>query len=221
MGSKNRHAKDILPYLAKDYGKLYLEPFCGGCNIIDKILGDRWGNDIDEDLICLWQAVSDGWLPPQNFTEEEYNLIKTQPTSPLKGYAAFALSYGAKKWGGWRRDKEGKRDYVAEAYRNAIKQFPKLKGVKFTCDNYINIDVSGAIIYCDPPYENTTKYNTKFNHQQFWDWCREMSKKNMVYVSEYNAPEDFECVWYKQVNSSLTKNTGGKKNVEKLFRLYN
>jgi len=29
--------------------------------------------------------------------------------------------------------------------------------------------------------------------------------------------KDFKCIWSKQVNSSLTKDTGSKKNIEKLF----
>ena len=40
-----------------------------------------------------------------------------------------------------------------------------------------------------------------------------------VFVSEYNAPEDFKCVWEKEINSSLTKDTGSKKATEKLFTL--
>lgn len=38
-----------------------------------------------------------------------------------------------------------------------------------------------------------------------------------VFVSEYTAPDDFVCVWSKQVNNSLTKDTGSKKGVECLF----
>jgi hypothetical protein len=38
-------------------------------------------------------------------------------------------------------------------------------------------------------------------------------------VSEYQMPNDFICVWSKKVNSSLTKDTGSKKGVEKLFTL--
>lgn len=40
-----------------------------------------------------------------------------------------------------------------------------------------------------------------------------------VFVSEYNAPDDFECIWVKEVNNSLTKDTGGKKGIEKLFKI--
>jgi len=39
-----------------------------------------------------------------------------------------------------------------------------------------------------------------------------------VFVSEYSAPDDFACVWSKEVNNSLTKDTGSKKGFECLFR---
>ena len=43
MGSKNRHARDIIPILMKEHtsAMLYVEPFVGGANIIDKIPADR------------------------------------------------------------------------------------------------------------------------------------------------------------------------------------
>lgn len=57
------------------------------------------------------------------------------------------------------------------------------------------------------------------NCHVFWQWCREkVQQGHDIFVSEYQAPEDFICVWEKQVNSSLTKNTGAKKNVERLFQ---
>ena len=72
---------------------------------------------------------------------------------------------------------------------------------------------------CDPPYQGATKYKDSFDHEKFWDWCREKAREgHSVFVSEYNAPDDFECLWEKEIVSSLTKNTGEKKATEKLFR---
>ena len=70
------------------------------------------------------------------------------------------------------------------------------------------------------PYKSTTKYKDDFNHDKFYAWCREKRKEgHTIFVSEYWMPEDFKCVWQKEVNSSLTKDTGSKKAVEKLFTL--
>ena len=32
-----------------------------------------------------------------------------------------------------------------------------------------------------------------------------------IFVSEYSMPDDFKCVWQKEIVSSLTKNNGSKK----------
>nr|WP_319571429.1 DNA adenine methylase [uncultured Draconibacterium sp.] len=42
MGSKNRIAKHILPIILKNRtNELYVEPFVGGANLIDKVDGER------------------------------------------------------------------------------------------------------------------------------------------------------------------------------------
>jgi len=223
MGRKNRHSKDILPIILSNRKKdqWYVEPFVGGANIIDKVDGKRIGADINEYLISLWGAVSNGWMPPKDITEEQYNRMKKEKSvDPLTGYSAFALSYGGKFFGGWRRDSKGDRDYVDEAYRNAAEQFPKLSGVTFIKSDYKNLIIpDNSLIYCDPPYANTTGYRDRgFDHKEFWEWCRTMAKNgHTIFVSEYSAPEDFKCVWEKPVTSSLTKDTGSKRNVERLF----
>ena len=42
-----------------------------------------------------------------------------------------------------------------------------------------------------------------------------------VFISEYNAPSDFECIWSKDAKSSLSANGhigGNKCSTEKLFK---
>ena len=55
----------------------------------------------------------------------------------------------------------------------------------------------GDVVYCDPPYKGTDgRYRGgKFNNEQFWEWVR--TRNYPVYVSEYNAPDDFQSVWAK------------------------
>ena len=59
------------------------------------------------------------------------------------------------------------------------------------------------------------------DHDNYYEWCREMKKQgHTIFISEYNMPEDFICVWESNpISSSLTKNTGSKKSIEKLFTL--
>lgn len=228
MGSKNRHAKELLPIILKNRyeGQCYVKPFVGGANMIDKVDGWRIGSDCNHYLVALLKELGDGWLPPEDVTEAEYNAMKDDPGSyepHLVGYVGFQLSYGAMWFGSYRRDNEGKRNYANEAYRNVAKQATKLKGIDFRLKPYRELLVPAqSLIYCDPPYEGTTKYKANsgdFDHNDFWQWCREKVRQGHdVFVSEYQAPDDFVCVWEKQVNSSLTKDTGAKKNTERLFQ---
>lgn len=226
MGSKSRHAKEMLPIILKGRkpGQFYVEPFVGGANMIDKVDGDRLGADIHEYLIAMWQAVSDGWQPPAVVTEDDYNNIrknKEDYPAELVGYVGFSLSYGGKWFGGWRRDSVGKRDYVEESRKGALKQFPRVVGVKFVHSSYDKLVMpTGSLIYCDPPYKGTTKYKDDFDHEKFYDWCRAKRQEgHTIFISEYEMPGDFLCVWSKEVTNSLTKNTGAKKGIEKLFTL--
>lgn len=45
---------------------------------------------------------------------------------------------------------------------------------------------------------------------------RKWSKDNIVIISEQNAPEDFKCIWEKEVSRSI-KATDKSKSTEKLF----
>lgn len=226
MGSKNRIAKEILPIMIKNRkeNQFWVEPFVGGANMIDKVNGNRIGADINKYLIACLNSIANGWIPDSKWSELLYNDIKNNKDeySPaMVGYAGFALSYGGKWFGGWRRDSEGKRDCPLEAHKNAVKQQPFLKGIKFIESSYNKLEIpNNSIIYCDPPYASTTKYKDEFDHNKFWDWCEiQVKKGHTVFVSEYNAPKNWKCIWEKEIVSSLTKNTGSKKGIEKLFTL--
>lgn len=226
MGSKNRIAKDILPIMLsyKTTEMTWVEPFVGGANMIDKVTGKRIGADINpyliEALVDIRDSVAELPKTNQEFTEQDYKNLRSSDDYQHKGYAGFAFSYSGKWLGGWCRDKPQKRDYVNEAYKNALKQSPKLQGVEFICSSYDELTIPpNSLIYCDPPYANTTKYRTDFDHAKFWEWCRTKTKAgHVVFISEYNAPDDFECVWQKSIVSSLTKDTGSKRGIEKLFK---
>lgn len=46
---------------------------------------------------------------------------------------------------------------------------------------------------------------------------RKWSKTNIVYISELQAPDDFECVWEREVSRNI-KVAGKSRAVERLFR---
>ena len=211
-------------------GRTWVEPFVGGANMIDKVDGKRIGADLNEYLIDFFNEFKKGWTPPEHVTKEEYYTIKENKENDTKMtlWAGICCSYGGKWFGGWVNDyKENRRlkngrlpNYQKESKNNILKQLPRIKDVEFIHSSYQDLEIPpNSLIYCDPPYEGTTKYKTgDFNHTEFWGWCRKKTKEgHQVFISEYNAPDDFKCVYSKEVNSSLTKETGSKKANEKLF----
>lgn len=227
MGSKNRLAKHLLPIILKNRKpeQWYVEPFVGGANMIDKVEGNRIGADSNEYLIALPKEMQLKSFNPPEVSEQLYNDVKSNKDNYpdwLVGYVGFQLSYGAMWFGSYRRDKAGIRDYSSEAIRNLTKQINNIVDVDFINCDYDDISMpSDSIIYCDPPYQNTVGYKANkeaFNHDKFWEWCRDQAKAgHEVFISEYNAPDDFICVFEREQVSSLTKNTGSKKGIECLF----
>lgn len=228
MGSKRRIAKDILPIILKDRkeGQYYVEPFCGGCNSLDKVVNPRIANDVNPYLIALFKELQ-VQIPfnPPFFTEDCYKPMRDNKDNYPAwhvGYVGFNLTYASRFFEGWARDKTGEQCFNANAKSNLTKQQHLLQGVEFNRGQYHELVIpDNSLIYCDPPYKGTKEYkDKKFDYNKFYNWCRDMViKGHTVFVSEYNMPDDFECVWEKEIVSSLTKDTGAKKGTEKLFKL--
>lgn len=231
MGSKNRIAKHLLPIMLEEANKhgitKWVEPFVGGANMIDKVPDsfERIGYDYNEYLIAMFNSLQNGWIP-EPYTKEDYIYIRANKdeNKHVTGWVGINCSYSGKWFGGYAgtvNTKGGVRDYQVEAARNTLKQMKDLVNVKFESSNVFDLDIENSLIYCDPPYKDTTKYsNGTFDHDKFYKWCREKAKSNIVFVSEYSAPDDFIEVWSQEVKSSLSANgvTGGNKvSVEKLF----
>lgn len=196
--------------------------------MIDKIqCKKRIGNDIHKELIAMFKEIQNGWEFPLHISEDEYNAVKENKSAYSDAYVGlvgFNATFGAKYFGGYARgfkvDKVTPRDMSNEALRNLSKQIPNIMDVEFLCSDYKNnkySELKNAVIYCDPPYQNTTRYKTDdFDYDEFWEWCRRMSEYNFVFISEYNAPEDFKCIWSKSVTTSL-KVHKHENRTEKLF----
>ena len=239
MGSKARLAADWLPIILSDRkpGQVYVEPFSGGCNMIDKVPGLRVANDSNKYLQAFWdQFVHNHWTPPEYVGPGVYKIFrehvknrtlgKEPEIQAFAGWIGICCSYRGKWFGGFAGRNTGKtgklRDYQAEALRNVEKQKPLLLNVQFRSQEYNDFPIPpNSIIYCDPPYLDTTGYDADFDHVSFWNWARQQARDgHSVYVSEYQAPPDFQCVATKNINNSLSSNgtSGGfTQGVEKLF----
>ena len=97
-----------------------------------------------------------------------------------------------------------------------VEQLEHLQPPKVIKKDYRDVSIKeNSIIYCDPPYEGTKGYKTKFNHKGFWQYVRE--SPCMVVVSEYNAPDDFSCIAKKETRTTMDSNSNRKHVEEKLF----
>ena len=202
-------------------GQWWVEPFVGGANMIDKVEGNRMGNDSNEFLIALLIAMRDGYIPPTDISKELYYAIKSRPADypkELVGFVGFLCSFGGKWFGGYAFNKKG-NNYAERGSRCIVKQAKNLDGVVFKFGSYLELEIpENSLIYCDPPYADTCKYKDDFNHDIFWNWCRTQAKRgHTIFISEYSAPNDFVCVKEIQHKTILDKNSQYPR-IEKLFR---
>ena len=237
MGSKNRIAKDILPIMLenRDADDYFVDIFAGGMNLVDKVEGKRVANDKNKYLIAMWEGLRDNRSRPYKISRDLYNCArdvyrgldnKMNMDDFMVGWIGFMASYNGRFFdGGYSGHCVGKtkRDYISESIRNTEKQLKSLEGVVFTNLDYkeIKFKHKNCVIYCDPPYKDTKQYDISknFNHKDFWNWCRDLSNDGYkVFISEYNAPDDFTCVWEKEVSNTISKDIKFKA-VERLFTL--
>ena len=106
-----------------------------------------------------------------------------------------------------------------------LERLERIDEVKATNKSYRDFsEVSGAILYLDPPYEGASQksYINSFDSQEFYDWAFEMSKNNIVIISSYSiSDERFEVVYsFDKARSTLQSGTRTDK-CEKLFMVKN
>lgn len=238
MGSKSKIVDGILPIIQQrieDYNiKKYIEPFCGGCNVIDKVKCDeRIASDNQKYLIELLKNVDKVKSLPNEITREHYSEVRECFNKRLNtfedwyiGAIGFLASYNGRFFdGGYARIVNTKigtvRNYYKEAKENLIEQIPRLQGIEFENIDYrYYSDFKDCLFYLDPPYKDKKQYGSSkgFDHDEFWSWCRHMSENNIVLISENNAPLDFECIWQQEVKRTIDNNKRVKA-VEKLFEI--
>lgn len=225
LGGKSKIRKQIAAFLEslRKPNQVYFEPFVGGGWVLQEMSGGRIASDGNKALIAMYQALQDGWTPPDFVSEDEYNQVKLDcdKNSPMLAFCGFGCSFAGKWFGGYARS-EGKDCYAATSKRSLMKQLPMIQDVKFEHRLFHEWSPKNALIYCDPPYQGTTQYGAfdGFDHELFWQTIRDwVNNGNTVIVSEYNAPDDFVCVkeMTSQMGLSVGNTTNRPKRVEKLF----
>lgn len=223
LGGKTKIAKPIAEIISKSSGGCFVSLFCGSCVIESLVKAEtKILNDKHEYLIAMYRALQDGYELPENISKEEYYEIKANKDrdKALAGFVGFGCSFGGKWFGGYGTNRAG-RNYCLEAKKHTHNLWGGIKDATFTCLDYRDVEIpENAVVYADPPYAGTTGYSTSkgFDYNEFWGYMRELSKTHTVFISEEKAPDDFECVWSKEVKRVLDVNKSNiKPKVEKLF----
>lgn len=188
----------------------------------------RIAGDTNPYLIAMYQRLLEGWIPPDEITEETYHWARNFPEKlppELVGFIGFGCSFGGKWFAGYARNNQN-RNYCRESKRTLLRQTELLKGASFYPTSYevwsFLSSTDPLLIYCDPPYEGATGYPwcKDFDYTKFWQTMRDWSQYNTVLISEYQAPDDFEIIWEKPVKSSVCRDRGTQDSnrIERLFK---
>lgn len=221
LGGKFRIAKPLCAYLeSRRAGRYFVEPFCGGLNITAGMSGPRLASDASPYLFSLYKALREGWRPPDAVTEEMYAAQNNtrDPSDPLTAFIGYGCSFGGKFFGGYARSARN-RNYCLEASGSLARKLARCAEVQFALCSYERLTPGTSLVYCDPPYANTTGYSAtgEFDSAAFWQRCREWVRAGAtVLVSEYAAPADFACVWSIETKTDM-HGEGRKGRTEKLF----
>jgi site-specific DNA-adenine methylase len=216
-GGKYRHGNEIARVIKDIYDKQapnsivgYIEPFCGMCGVYRHVVNllpkklKYIASDQHDSLILMWKALQEGWTPPKSCDAIKFDKLKHSEPSPEKAYIGFGTSFGGIYYSGHKTkyntsicDNSSKIKIYASDMKHV--KFFKRDFTYYKPDKY-----NKYIIYCDPPYEQTdnshyyddkTHKHLSFDNNKFWIWCRQMSKENIVIVSEFSAPLDFISVY--------------------------
>lgn len=202
----------------------YIEPFMGGANVFCLMaphFEKAIGSDVSKDLVLMWQALQQGWVPPKEVSEKEHFEQRLAQPSALRGYVGFGCSFRGVWFGGY-----GDEKCRSASWSTVQEQIKSMSHAKLMNADYRSLtQVSErCLIYCDPPYYATSGYSSgarHFDSQEFWQHVRGwVAQGALVFVSEYQGPTGSEVVWEGTKAMTLSAKTEGWKTAtERLFRV--
>jgi DNA adenine methylase len=225
VGGKSKVAKDLAAIISLFSPRVYWEPFVGAGTVIQYVKAPvKIGSDLDIHIASFLECVRDGWLPPAEVSESDYQFLKsyvplTRECYATKAAIGYGCSFGGKWFGGFARNTRHS-SYAGYVYNSSRKQSPLLQGIQFKNQSYLDGLPEGVdLIYCDPPYANTTSCGSgrQFDSKLFWDWCRAVALRGItVLVTEFTAPDFAMEIWRKEKPADLRRGDN-KGMTERLF----
>lgn len=177
MGSKRRIWKHIALIIlsGRKESQYYIEPFCGGCNSIARVNGNRIASDINPYLISMWKGLLNGEKYSKTITRETYDeaweayKAKDYTTYSMAelGWIGFVVSYNGMFYHSYSGVSiaDG-RDYVKESI---ARQILPMQGCELHSFAYDALEIPPcSIIYCEPLYRGTKGYGVDFDYPKWY-----------------------------------------------------
>ena len=172
-----------------------------------------------------------GYLYSEEISDLKYNLAKKiiEKHDVFSGYKqteTYKKVTSGLDWNWFNARLEKNKTLEQLQDLQQLERLQQLNKIKATNKSYHDFsEVSGAILYLDPPYEGSHQksYINSFDSQEFYNWAFEMSKSNIVIISSYSiSDERFEVVYsFDKARSCLQSGTSNKRKMEKLFMVKN
>ena len=192
--------------------------------------GNKTTDDFLKLLINSFGNNKKGYLYSKETSDLKYNLAKEiiEKHDVFSGYKqteTYKKVTSGPDWNWFNAKLEKNKTLGQLKHLQQVDRLQKVNKIKATNKSYHDFsEVSGAILYLDPPYERTSQesYINSFDSQEFYNWAVEMSKSNIVIISSYSiSDERFEVVYsFDKARSCLQGGTSNDK-CEKLFMVKN
>ena len=192
------------PHLFKKWYVGYiLNVWSFGCNQKDYL----YAKDLEKNKRIVHDAIVDdrfdefetlfpGLIIPKNIRDTEYRKHKKKRIAVLEYTKRYAKQQDDKELLRLQNIEHLNQTEHLSAVRTLVPMKGRIqlknKDWKEVIDELPKDILSNAVIYCDPPYEDTKQYQVgkDFDYVAFWDWFR--NAPYPVYVSSYKAPDDIE-----------------------------
>ncbi len=230
QGGKSKYTQYIVPIIQEAIDKsgytTFIDGCCGGCAIIDKIkCNNKIAIDNNPYLIAFLDYISKngtGFIPEIPPSKQEWEAVKNNKNNYPKWYVGFIehlCSFNGRGFIGGYGVVSKLRNSYGGRRMNIIQQAKNLSDIYFVTYDINKLRCKNCVIYIDPPYNNTKKYDSlvgkPFDYEEFWNTARYLSTKNLVFISEQEAPDDFHAIWSKEITRKVKDNL--KVTTENLF----
>lgn len=237
QGTKYPYAQEIAKVLASSGVSVYYEPFCGSLSVATAVaaygrVDKMFLSDVHEDLVDMYRAAMDGWRPRVgSVAAREYEQLRRAEPSPWRTWVGYNCSYASDWFRGYSEDHKTVTVDLVDRLDWSVRILES-KSVEFRSCDYRKVEPeAGSVVYCDPPYFDSAPYRAAgvFRPEvggqaagalAFWEQVIAWSKRARVFVSEYQAPPPWKCVWECAVRVHAGGVAAGKgPKIERLFTL--